>query len=294
VGDPCPTGAFAESLPTTGTVIYVDSSAAPGGDGSLSAPYASLSQISFVSLGADTTVALAKGIYAGTLSLKAGVRVIGACAAETILTGVDAPVPSVISVTTAGESAWVQNLTVRGAPQRGADVSGGRSLRLDGVVIDSCNGMAILVDEDGSRLLLEDVVVRDTTAPGGGATDLGVGIHAQRNGAIEATRLILDGNRTIGLSLTGASATLTDSAVRGTLRGPIPDARGVNVENGASLDANRFAVTDNARAGVYAHGADTTVTLTDGLVATVPNGVVAEEGAHLTASRMAVIETTET
>jgi len=84
VGDPCPPGEFAADLPTGGSVIFVDDSAAAGGDGSSAMPFGGLEDVRWTSLTTGTTVALAKGSYTGAL-IETGLgvaRVSGAVAAD--------------------------------------------------------------------------------------------------------------------------------------------------------------------------------------------------------------------
>lgn len=124
VGASCPTGGFSDALPTDGSVVFVDDDAAPGGDGSRAAPWSSLDAVPWSALTSGTTVALAKGVYAGVAPLKAGVRLLGACAAETRLTGTALPVAGVVSVTSGGEPARVESLSIVGAPEGAIPSSG--------------------------------------------------------------------------------------------------------------------------------------------------------------------------
>jgi len=116
IGDPCPAGDYATTLPSGDRIIYVLAGAAAGGDGTIGAPFATLSEVSWFSVNAGTTVALGKGTYEGTLPLRAGARVVGACAAKTLLTDVPSLIQAVITVTSAGPPAVVENLAVIGSP----------------------------------------------------------------------------------------------------------------------------------------------------------------------------------
>ncbi|RLB56646.1 MAG: hypothetical protein DRJ42_02770 [Deltaproteobacteria bacterium] len=160
VGAACPSGDYATVLPSTGEIIYVKAGADPGGEGSRSSPYGSLSEVSWLTVTAGTTVALAKGTYAGTLPLQPGAQVIGACARDTIVTGVDAPVLAVVTVNRSGAPAVVRNLSIADAPQIGAVVRVGRELTLEGVIIERSRIAGLVAGGSGAVLTLDDVVVR--------------------------------------------------------------------------------------------------------------------------------------
>ncbi len=269
IGDACPAGAFAEALPTDGPIVYVRADAPAGGDGSIAAPYAALSEVGWTSLAPTTTVALGKGTYEGTLPLRAGVRVIGACVAETVVTGLDAPVRAVVTVTGAGDPALVRNLSIFGPPEHGVQVQGGRALTLDGVLVEGARGVGLAVPGAGNVLVVTDTVVRASTPePSDGR--FGQGITVLDGGRLEATRLIVEDNHDIGITVGGLGTTvvLADVVVRDTLsevsnnRG----GRGINVQEGAQLDAVRLLVSGNRDIGVFAGGADTSVTLTDAVI----------------------------
>ncbi|RLB53430.1 MAG: hypothetical protein DRJ42_12055 [Deltaproteobacteria bacterium] len=257
IGDACPAGDFATDLPADARVVYVNAAAAAGGDGTLASPYAGLSQVSWSSLAAGTTVALARGTYEGTLPLKAGVRVVGACVAETFVTGVSAPVLAVVTVTNAGEPAVVRNITLLGTPQRAVDLDGGRSLTLEGVLIDRSSEYGCVVSGEGTTLTLSDTVVRDTQ-PSPADSSLGYGVNVSRGARLDATRLILAENREISLAAfdAGTVVTVTDAVVRDTQ----PSAaggylgRGVNMQDGARFEATRLLVIANREVGIFAAG----------------------------------------
>ncbi len=299
IGDACPPGDYATSLPDSGLVLYVKTGAPAGGDGSIEAPLAGLSEVPWVSLSASTTIALAKGTYPGTLPLKAGVTVTGACVAETVVTGIASPVPSVVVVTSAGEPAVVQNLTIRGAPQGGALAQPGRRLSLRGVLIDRVQGLGVHAFGAGAEVSLTDVMIRDTQTTGRGASSSGRGVHLQFAARLEATRLLVVGNRDIGVSLggEGVAATLTDTGVQDTRARDSDglDGRGISVLSGAHLDATRLQVSGNHRAGVAATGVNTMVTMTDAIVSNTQSsprdgrggrGLAVEDGAQLSATHI--------
>jgi len=297
VGDPCPASGFASGLPSSG-VIYVDAAAAAGGDGTLARPYARLADVAFASLSAGETIALAQGSYEGTLPLKAGVRVIGACAAETVMTGVAAAVASVVSVTSSGDPASLENLTIADAPQRGVQVESGRALTIRGVVILRTREAGVSASGRGTTIVIEDSVIGETT-PRQGDERFGVGLSVAEGSRIDATRLVLADNRTTGaiISQEGTVVTLTDSVVRDTQ----PQAsdrtggRGVAVQEGALLEATRTLFIGNHGSGVFVANPGSRATLLDVVVqdtqpdqsdGTAGTGVAVGREARLDATRL--------
>ncbi|RLB48515.1 MAG: hypothetical protein DRJ42_23050 [Deltaproteobacteria bacterium] len=300
IGDACPTGDYATSLPTDGPVVYVKAGAPAGGDGSLAAPYAGFSDVPWFSLRAPTVVALAKGSYEGVAPLGAGMTVTGACARETVVTGFSTMVPSALGVTGPGEPAVFENLTVRGTPQRGVAVGEGTRMSLRGVLFDRVRGLGIFAQGDGAVVTLSDVVIRDTQPSGLPTFEYGIGIFLQLGARLEATRLIVEGNRGIGVAVThGASASLTDSVVRDTVSRDSDGGggRGINVQAGASFEGTRILVARNRTIGVFLIDADSEVTLTDAVVRDTESresdgedgrGITVQGGALLTATRLLV------
>jgi len=297
VGDPCPPGPFATTLPSAGTIVYVDAAAAPGGDGTLASPYASLASVPWISLASGDTVALGKGTYEGSLPLDAGVSVIGACAGETILTGVAGPIQAVITVTSSGEPASIRNVTVADAPQAGVRLSDGRALSLTGVVIERARRFGVLAEDRDTRLTFEDVVVRETLSEGGG---FGRGIYLYSGAHLDASRLVLARNHETGMLMSdsGTEAVLVDTVVHETLalESDGSGGSGIDIYEGARLEATRLLVAANHQIGVFAKDVDTEVTLTDVIVRdTSPvrggmmgRGINVQDGARLEATRALV------
>ncbi len=296
VGTDCPAGDFAAGLPTAG-VVYVRAGSAAGGDGTAASPYAGLSEVRWSSLTDASTVALGRGSYEGSVPLRAGVRLVGACAAETFLTGLAAPVPAVVSVTSAGAAAVVEGLSIAGAPQAGAMVERGRALRLEGVIIEGVAEAGIYAFDTGTELTLQDVVVRDVRAreSDGG---LGRGVTAQRGARVVGSRVIAEANRDIGLFVSGAGSEMVveDSVIRGTLpKGDGTGGRGISSQLGARFEGSRLVVTGNHDYGAYTGGDGAVLDLADTIVrGTLPHrrgtsgghGLGAQIGALLTASRV--------
>ncbi len=266
IGDPCPSGEFATTLPTDVPIVYVDDGAAPGGDGLIGAPYAALAEVGWVSLAPGTVVALGKGSYAGVLALKPGTVVMGACVAETTLTGTTAPAVAVVSMTGRGDPATVRNLSIASPPQEAVHLQNGYALSLAGVLIDRSPGYGASVLDSDSSLELSDTVIRDTQETSAGA---GAALYVEGGGHITASRAILAGNQTIAVMLQdpGSEVTLSDSVVRETRSASDGTyGRAIQVTLGAHLDASRFLATENRDVAVQLGDEGTTVTLSDAIL----------------------------
>lgn len=300
IGTACPASGFATDLPTDSPVIYVDAGAASGGDGTEATPHDALSRISWSSLTAGTTVALATGTYEGTLPLKGGVTVVGACVAETILSGLSAPVAAVVTVTTSGE-ATVRNLTIADAPQTGVLAQNGRTLRVEGVRVLRATGLAVAAD--GATVVARDLVVESTRTTSGGTQ--GYGLFAQAGGSVEATGFVVVDNTEAGAVAINADSTLvlSDGIVLSTRsRADRQVGRGIFVVDESRVEATRVHVRANRDIGIAVSGTGTTAVLTDVTVSeTMPverdgnfgRGVNVEDGATLTATRLAVFDNHE-
>jgi len=294
VGDACPAGDFAEGLPADGSVIFVQTGAVSG-DGTRALPYGSLSDVSLSTLAPGTTVALAKGTYEGVLSLRAGVRVVGACAAETSVTGLSAPVQSVISVTSAGEPAEVRNLSIANAPQTGAQVVGaGRSLNLSGVIVRAASGVGLSVD-DGGEIVATDIVIRDTRTDGG---RFGRAVNVQNGGSVALSRAVLSSNTEISVFATndGSLVTALDTVIRETRESGGAFGRALLVQLGAEARLERVLVTDNHDRALIAAGTGTLLGLDSVIVrgtraagdGDTGGGILAFEGAAIEGTRIVV------
>ncbi|RLB45629.1 MAG: hypothetical protein DRJ42_29520 [Deltaproteobacteria bacterium] len=304
IGEACPTGDYADSLPTPpptdGSVIYVKAGAAAGGDGSYAMPYGALSEIRWTWLSPGATVALAKGTYEGTLHVKEGVRIVGACVRETRVTGDTDPDSSVATTINGVGEARVENLTIGGAAQEGLRTTGGHSITLEGVLVERTRGVGIAIANPDSVVTLRDAVIRDTQ-PRAGDDGFGQGINIQSGAQLSATRLLVQSNRTTGILAAHDATTvnLTDSVVRDTQ----PQASdggfgtGIAIQYGAQLSATRLLVQGNHGGGVFANGDGTAVNLADTIIRDTAsrandglfgNGIELQDGAQLFAARLVI------
>ncbi|MFK7989464.1 MAG: DUF1565 domain-containing protein [Sandaracinaceae bacterium] len=239
VGGACPTGDFADDLPTTG-VRYVQ----PGGrgDGTRGAPFGTIAQ-ALSGAPAGTVVALAKGVYDERITALSNVHVSGACAAETVLRGRGSE-GSVIDVQPSITGAIVSGLSIRPANQVGVFVVGELTLR--GVAIEGAELFGVLVG--GGHLDAEDLLVRGTELGSGG--DSGVGVVVSEASA-SLRRVILEHNHQAELlALSGAMVTVEDLAARSPRVGELPDTASGLVAEGAELTGRRVLVEDTRAGGV--------------------------------------------
>lgn len=298
IGDPCPAGEWPEGVPSDEATVVFVRAGATGGDGTRALPFGALSEVPWSSRGAGWTIALAKGRYPGVLPLRAGVGVIGACVAETILTGSGSPASSVVTVTSAGEPAVVRNLAIVDAPQGGVSIESRRSISMLGVAIIRATDLAVFATGAGTGLSMTDVVLEATRPSASGAH--GRGVDVELGASLVAERLLVSGSHEFGVFVAGAdaTATLTDSVVRDTEAQTTDRAhgRGIAAYLGAHLDATRFVASGNQDVGVSSEEAGTTVTLVDGVVrdtaaasdGTSGRGVNVQSGASLHATRVVV------
>ncbi len=296
IGEACPAGDYAATLPTSGTVIYVKATAGAGGAGTLASPYAQLSEVAWDTLAAGTTVALGKGRYPGHVRLQPGVQVKGACVQETVLTGDPGTTNGVVILTSAGAPATLDNLTISGPPQHAVQAEWGSTLMVTSVLIERARRFSVVAVNADSSITLTDTVIRDTLVdPGDGLG--GEGIHAQSGGRVEANRLIVDGTGSVGIFVihAGTLVTLQDSVIRDSV-----SESAIAAIRGARLEAARTLVEGYAAFGVLVAHQNTVATLTDVVIRSPNEGVIngdfrggihASMGARIEATRIVVAHT---
>jgi hypothetical protein len=209
--------------------------------------------------------------------------------------GVSFPAPAVVSVTSAGEPAVIENLTLASAPQRGIDVEAGRSLVVRGVLIDDVHEYGALVLGAGAELTLDDVVIRGTRERDSGTG--GRGIQVGEGALIRARRLILDANHDVALIVgLDGTAFISDAAVRDTKARAADGAggRAINAQGGSRVFVERALLTQNRDVAVtVSEGAE--VALTDTIIErTLPTeadlflgrGIELQSGGQVDATRV--------
>jgi len=264
----CGTGTWG-NLELDESTIYVDIAAAAGGDGSESAPFTSIQAGLDVAGDADGgLVAVAAGAYPETLELgrgHGGVHLAGRCS-ELV----------VIDASSGNES----------TPGIAANIVTSE-VEVSGVTVTGSSYIGVLV-ESGNVAFRDSKVVENEFV---GVWAYQAGIHAA---ALTMEGCELKGNTTAGAAVQGSGASITLRQT--TIEDTRPDEKGgygngVQITNGASLDAEACELTGNTAGGVIAVGSDTSVTLRrTAIVDTKPDddgtygyGITATEGASLDA-----------
>lgn len=138
---------------------------------------------------------------------------------------------------------------------RGVEVNTGATAELVRVVIENNRDYGVFAGEASSSLRIEHSIVRGTRSRADDG-EAGRGISAQMGARVDATRVLVDDNRELGMYAAGAGGvtTLRDVVVRGTQAREIDQVggRGIQVQWGAHLDAERVIVARSQEHGVLA------------------------------------------
>lgn len=279
------------------TVLHVDASAAPGGDGSKAAPFRSLGE-ALDEAAAGWTVGIAAGTYQEALVLDEAVTLHGRCAALVTVQSADAPVIDVTAGTSAAAPARLEGLRLTG-PTVGLWVEGG-SVVAERLLVQATATAGIAVVGAGSTVELSRAVVSGT-APDPADQTSGRGIWVADGARLDLAEVTLSQNRDVGLHLVGAGtrATATGLLVAGT-EPQTSDACcgwGIAAEEGATLTLVGARLTGSTDVGLLVSGMGTRVDATGIAVDdTRPNaadgssgeGAWVELGAelHLTGARL--------
>ncbi len=271
LGPTCPgEGEWAADLPASG-VRYVKSGAPAGGDGSRTAPFASIGDAARAS-GAGDVVALARGTYAEAVgNLRGGVTLRGACAGETIIV---APSPVAATLTVAGMDVAIRDVTLSGSGL-GVSASGSVSVRLENVIVDGNENLGIEATF-GAHVEAEGLIVRGTRAG-----IVGRGLDVEQEGTATIRRAVFEDNSGIGVfAADGGVVALDAVVVRQTRSGT--GSEGLHAQGGASVTVARSVFEDRRESGVLAFDEGTEVTLEDVVVRRIvpTSAVSAESSGH--------------
>ena len=261
LGASCPTGDFAEGLPTDRRVVYVRPGAA-GGDGTEASPYGSLTEFSIGGLPAGTVIALSRGTHDGPVPLVRGHVLRGACVAETTLRALT-PAVSEGVVTARAEGGEIRDLTIADSPRSGIWLAeAGAEIRVESVVVTGASRVAVIVGR--GSLFADRLVVRGTRGDERGE---GRGLGVELAATATVSRALFEHNLALAVRVSAATLTMSDVAVRDT-EGALDGSggRGLEVARGASADISRALFEANRDHGVFAHEPGTMLTLTDVIV----------------------------
>ncbi len=288
----CGTGTWG-NLETDESTVYVDIAAAEGGDGSEVAPFTSIQAGLDVAGDADGgLVAVAAGTYPETLELGRGhdgVHLAGRCRDLVVI---DASVgdesTSGIDVDVKSAEVEVSGVTVREAHSVGVRIGSGTmsfrdsAVTASGVVgvgayqagiqataltVEACEvrgsiGIGLAAIDTGTSVTLRETNIVDTQTDENGA--YGIGIQVQDGARLDGEGCEVSDSYGLGLLVSGSgtSATLRETSIVDTQTDEEGDfGYGIQVSEGASLDADSCGIGRNTLAGVLALDSGTLVTL---------------------------------
>jgi hypothetical protein len=179
----------------------------------------------------------------------------------------------------------------------GLAVSGGATVEVTRGAIEHNQDIGVYVLDEGTTVLLADVVVRDTQANEGSGW-YGIGLDVERGARAEVTKGLFERNREAGVTVIrdGSIVVLTDVVVRdtmGRMTGGVAG-RGLNVQDGAEAHVTRAAFERNREHGILAGNEGTTLTLEDVVVRDTLSqeatpefgrGLIVQEGARAEVAR---------
>lgn len=209
----------------------------------------------------DAVIAISPGAYQQTLTPTKPVKLIGQCADRVTLIGN----PAIDLQRTRVE---VEGVTIRDSIL-GARVEQGGSLTLRHVVLDENQRSGLQAIDRGTRVVLQDVVVRGT-GPDPATSTFGQGVAAG-NGAsvsLDGVELTRNGETALFLNNPATTATVTDVVISET-KPRASNGRlgwGIAAQSGASFTATRLVVQDSRGVGILVAQGGSTATLTDTLV----------------------------
>jgi len=145
---------------------------------------------------------------------------------------------------------------------RALQVQEGGRAEVTRAVFERVHDIAVQVTDPGSSATIRDVAIRDVTADG--TADLGRAIEVSFGGALELERAVVEDVRDAGIFVGGGEATVRDTLFRGireTAAGAF--GRGMHLEAGGRLVAERVTVDDCRELGVYGSTVGSTMELRD-------------------------------
>jgi len=267
IGTACPTGDWADDLPTDRTILYVRAGGPSGGDGTIGSPFGLISEAMAVADPLDV-VAVSKGTFDEIVALRPAVTLWGACVAETIVaSSISSDTGGTITV--GGPDTEVRNLTI-GGERSGVWVQGsGRTVVIEDVVIADARVYGVLADS-GGQVTCRSVAVRDVDPGATSATGtIGRGIYVQDGGSVEVLRGVIERSMEVGILVSGIDSTaiLHDVAVWDRLGERwFNMGRGLVVDSGARAEVARSVFERHFDDGVLMTHQDSSVEMTDVVV----------------------------
>ena len=287
VGAPCPAGDWATDLPAIG-VLYVRAGEPPGGDGSRTAPFATVGEALLVATD-GATIALAKGTYPEAAVVTGiAVHLRGACAAETVVTGQSGRILAPVELRSVPEASVRDLRFAPGSSSMASLLALDSNVSVSGVVIEAhaaADGLSI----DGGSMTIERSLLLGGSGSGGTAS-----VHATGDAIVVARELALwsDHEGWIAVNVTGASVALEDAAFHHAAIRPSDIEWLLEASSGGSLSIARASLTGSAPLSALVSYEATTVSITDslfvgdGTAAPATSGVFVFDGARLVLDRV--------
>ena len=253
IGDPCPEGDWPEDLPTD-NIRFVT----PGGTGdgrtketaagSIQQMLDDTAPISGATLN-GYTIALSKGRFEEHFEIGRRQHVVGACARDTVIAGLDASRQQVVGMTGSGESS-LRSVTVTGATIGVIIFSTSAEVSISGILIERATQFGFVVS--GASVAAAKVVVRDTQSLSNGS--FGRGIRISEGAQVSFTEGFVSGNRELGVVVgsPGTIATFENVVIEDTQERASDGSggRGLSIQEGASVTFTRGLVSGNRQPGV--------------------------------------------
>jgi hypothetical protein len=178
---------------------------------------------------------------------------------------------------------------------RAMEVSRRGEVTLDRVELRDNRELGLFVKDDGSAVVVRDLVIVGTKAGGDGLG--GRALNVQAGASLEVARLRAQDNRDACVFVDGAGSllALTDAALVGTNADESGAfGRAIAVQGAGELRMSRAFVGDNTEAGVFTTGTGTVLELTDVVIrdtradglGTFGRGLTVQDGATATLSRV--------
>jgi hypothetical protein len=295
LGSDCPADGIPADLPADSAVVYVRAGAAPGGDGTRTRPFPSLTEAGVDTLPAGTVVAVGSGVYDEPIVLSAGVELRGACIDDTTLMASTPDLSSGV-VTITGTATRVRNLSIGPSPRPGLWLEAGAAVELEGVWLEGLEAAGI--SARGASVTASEIAIvstqarSDETATTDGES--GNAVTLRSGSTLVMSRALLDDNReyTIYARDDGTSVALSDLVIRGTREKPIPfegylsNGEGLTLDLGATGTVARAAVEDNFGTSLRAY--DASLLIEDTVILGGQTGLRSSSAARVEATRVRI------
>jgi hypothetical protein len=173
----------------------------------------------------------------------------------------------------------------------GAEIDNGAALVLNGTVLAGNAIVGVNTKGTGSTVTLTGSIIRATVPQSNG--ELGIGIHAENGATVTLSGSLLADNHDFALDLRTASATLTETVIRGTRSRPTGESGvGVSLLGGGILSLTRVGLSDNRSFGLSVEDAASVAAIADSVVElTLGAGLPGTTGLHLVDGQLTVTDT---